>query len=183
MLGSSRSRGAALKKLTRKRKKLPRIGWREWIALPDLAIPRIKVKVDTGARSSALHAFDVERETVDGAAWVRFRVHPLQRDARTTLECRAPLLDERWVRSSSGKATLRPVIETRVRVGERTWPVELTLVRRDMMGFRMLLGRQALRRRFLVDSGRSYLVGGSGPGAVAPGRAADDDATDREETP
>jgi hypothetical protein len=139
-----------------RRKKKPTLGWREWAALPELGIDRIKVKVDTGARSSALHAFDVRSETVEGVAWVRFRVHPIQRDAKRTIEACARLVDQRRVRSSSGKATLRPVIETTIVMGKHSWPIEVTLVRRDLMGFRMLLGRQAVRQRFLVDPGRSF---------------------------
>lgn len=138
---------------------LPAVGWREWLALPELGIERIKVKVDTGARTSALHAFDVESFERDGCTWVRFLVHPIQKDFDTTVETEAPLVDRRHVRSSSGKATLRPVIRTTVRLGTELWPIELTLVRRDVMGFRMLLGRQALRRRFVVDPGRSFLHG------------------------
>jgi hypothetical protein len=138
---------------------LPRIGWREWIGLPELGIAGIKVKVDTGARSSALHAFQVRRYQREGREWVRFQVHPLQRDAMTTVDVEAPLLGERWVRSSTGKATLRPVIVTSVVLGPWSWNAEVTLVRRDLMGFRMLLGRQAVRNRFLVDPGRSYLWG------------------------
>jgi hypothetical protein len=137
----------------------PAIGWREWVAMPELSIPRIKVKVDTGARSSALHAFEVRKLRRNGETWVRFKVHPLQRDTERTVEASAPIVDERWVRSSSGRLTLRPVIETTVVLGERSWAIELTLVRRDLMGFRMLLGRQAVRRRFVVDPGRSFLAG------------------------
>ncbi len=136
----------------------PVVGWREWAALPELSVPRIKIKVDTGARTSALHAFDVERFEREGQPWVRFVIHPLQRDTETTVETEAPLLEERWVRSSNGKRSLRPTIRTTVRLGELSWPIEVTLVRRDVMGFRMLLGRQAVRaRRLLVDPGRSYV--------------------------
>ncbi len=135
------------------------IGWREWLALPDLSVPRIKVKVDTGARTSALHAFDVEHFERDGVPWVRFAVHPMQRNTVSVQLGEAPLVDERWVRSSSGKQTRRPVILTTMVLGEYRWQAELTLVRRDMMGFRMLLGRQAVRRRFWVDPGASYRMG------------------------
>lgn len=145
------------------------IGWREWVALPELGIPWIKAKADTGARSSALHAYDVERVEIDGARWVRFKVHPIQHDTRVVAEAEAPLVDERWVRSSSGKRTLRPVIRTRMRLGSRSWKIELTLVRRDVMGFRMLLGRQALRRRALVHPGKSFLAG-AGPGKMSRAR-------------
>lgn len=140
----------------------PAVGWREWAALPELGIGRIKVKVDTGARSSALHAFDIrllEDDGEDGGAWAEFDVHPLQRDLCTTVRCKARLLDERWVRSSTGRRTFRPVISTRVVLGGQSWPIELTLVRRDLLGFRMLIGRQALRRRLVVDPARSFLAG------------------------
>lgn len=138
---------------------LPAVGWREWLSLPELGITRIKVKVDTGARTSALHAFDLEPFERDGEPWMRFRVHPIQRDADTTVEAAARLVDERVVRSSTGRDTLRPVVRCRAVLGKHVWPIEITLVRRDMMGFRMLLGRQAVRNRFLVDSGRSFLQG------------------------
>lgn len=137
----------------------PAVGWREWAALPGLGIPAIKVKLDTGARSSALHAFDITRHQDDDGVWVEFVVHPLQRDHCATVRARARLLDERWVRSSSGRCTFRPVISTELVLGGSRWPIELTLVRRDLMGFRMLVGREALRRRVVVDPGRSYLGG------------------------
>lgn len=133
------------------------VGWREWLALPDLGITQIKAKVDTGARSSALHAFDIHRCDRDGVEQVRFRVHPRQRDTTLTITAAAPILAERWIRSSSGQRQYRPVITTWVTLGEQRWPIELTLTNRDAMGFRMLLGREAVRRRFLVDPGRSYL--------------------------
>ena len=135
------------------------IGWREWVGLPDLGIKSIKVKVDTGARSSSLHAYDVEIFARDGVQWVRFKVHPVQRRTDLEVGAEARVLDFRSVRSSSGKASLRPVIVTRVELRGVTWPVELTLANRDEMGFRMLLGRQAFRHRFLVDGGKSYYGG------------------------
>lgn len=148
-----------MKATTQAKAPRPAIGWREWVALPDLGVPRIKVKVDTGARTSALHAFDVERFERDGEPWVRFLIHPVQRQTRTTVAVECPLVDERLVRSSDGRRTRRPVIRTRICLGGECWPIEITLVRRDLMGFRMLLGRQALRGRFVVDPGRSYLAG------------------------
>jgi hypothetical protein len=141
---------------------LPVIGWREWVALPELGVPRIKVKVDTGARSSSLHAFDIQVYRRRGAPMVRFNIHPYQRDARATVHADAAMIDERMVRTSGGHETLRPVIVTGVELMGRTWPIEVTLVGRDEMGFRMLLGRQALRGQFMVDPGRSYL-GDGGP--------------------
>ena len=137
----------------------PQIGWREWLILPDLGITAIKAKVDTGARSSALHAFDVHAFEAGGKQMVRFKVHPLQRDIQTTVEAVAEVVDHRSVRSSLGEESLRPVIVTTVELLGQRFEVELTLVRRDTMGFRMLLGRQAVRRRFVVDPGCSYRNG------------------------
>ncbi|MEZ6048326.1 MAG: RimK/LysX family protein [Planctomycetaceae bacterium] len=134
----------------------PTIGWREWIALPDLGIDRIKVKVDTGARSSSLHAYDLTYFERKGQQYVRFKVHPLQRKTREIVTTEAKIIDIRSVRSSSGKASKRPVILTNITLLGETWPVELTLANRDEMGFRMLLGREAFRGRFLVDAGKSY---------------------------
>ena len=133
------------------------IGWREWVALPGLGVYVIKAKIDTGARSSALHAFDVERFERGGRAMVRFQAHPLQRNDAYTVTVEAALLEDRTVRNSGGQAELRPVIETLVQVGSAVWTIELTLTNRDEMDFRLLLGRQAVRRRYLVDPGRSYL--------------------------
>jgi hypothetical protein len=138
------------------KQQLPTIGWREWVGLPDLGIPRVKAKVDTGARSSSLHAFKLKPFERDGVAWIRFEVHPRQRESREAVVVEAPILEYRSVRSSSGIAQKRPVIVTRVELLGQSWPVELTLARRDQMGFRMLLGRQAIRGRFLVDAGRSF---------------------------
>lgn len=132
------------------------IGWREWIAIPELGIERIKAKVDTGARSSAIHAFDVHRFERNGVAYVRFHVHPLQRNTHTTIRAELPVLEYRPVRSSTGHVTKRPVVLVRVELMGERWPIELTLASRDEMGFRMLLGRQAVRNRFLVDAGGSY---------------------------
>jgi hypothetical protein len=134
------------------------VGWREWIALPELGIAAIKPKIDTGARSSSLHAFNIETFQRDGADWVRFEIHPFQRDTDTTVAAEAKVLELRHVRSSSGHSTLRPVILTTVELAGQRWSVELTLAARDEMGFRMLLGREAVRGRFVVDPGRSYLV-------------------------
>ena len=138
---------------------LPVIGWREWVGLPDLGIRRIKAKVDTGARSSSLHAFDLEDFERDDEMWVRFSIHPVQRKSDKTVEAEAQVLEYRSVRSSSGKASMRPVIVTNICLLGLSWPIELTLANRDSMGFRMLLGREAFRRRFLVDAGNSYYGG------------------------
>jgi hypothetical protein len=135
------------------------IGWREWVALPALGVPRIKAKIDTGARSSSLHVFGLQTEHRRGVWVARFGIHPAQRETRTTIWAEAPVLEFRKVRSSSGHAGMRPVIETDVTLLGQTWRIELTLANRDAMGFRMLLGREAIRRRFWVDPGRSYYGG------------------------
>ena len=135
------------------------IGWREWVALPDLGIQHIKAKIDTGARSSSLHAFEIEAFVRDGKSMVRFDVHPVQRRDDISVRCEAEVFDVRRVRSSSGEVSKRFVIQTAVEwMGER-WQVELTLADRSEMGFRMLIGREAVRSRMLVDPGRSYFGG------------------------
>ncbi len=138
---------------------LPIIGWREWVKLPELNIEKIKVKVDTGARTSALHASHIREFEKDGQSWVRFDVHPVQREAKTTVEAEARVLEYRPVKSSNGKTENRPVIVTEVVLLGTSWPVELTLTSRDAMGFRMLLGREAIRHKFFVDSGNSFYGG------------------------
>lgn len=136
---------------------LPMIGWREWLNLPDLGIEYIKAKIDTGARSSALHAFDVHPFQHQGEDWVKFKVHPYQRESHSTIVTQAKLMEHRHIRNSGGHTQLRPVIQTMIDLGGEHWLIELTLTNRDVMGFRMLLGRQAIRRRFWVDPARSYL--------------------------
>jgi hypothetical protein len=138
---------------------LPVIGWREWVGLPDLGIDRIKAKVDTGARSSSLHAYEIVEFELNGSTWVRFKVYPVQRRASEVVETKAKVLEFRRIRSSNGKVQKRPVIVTNIDLLDITWPVELTLANRDEMGFRLLLGREAFRRRFLVDAGRSFYGG------------------------
>jgi hypothetical protein len=138
---------------------LPVIGWREWVALPDLGIPAIKAKVDTGARSSTLHAVDIELFRRGETHMVRFKVYPFQRDRSGAVTAEAVLLGRRLVRSSSGQEEFRPIIRTSIDVMGRTWPIYLTLARRGAMGFRMLLGRRAVRRKFLLDPGHSFLAG------------------------
>ncbi len=142
--------------------KLPVIGWREFLALPELGIEQIKAKIDTGARSSALHAFDIETFERDGKQQVRFKVHPHQKDTQYVVSAEAEILDRREVRNSGGKAESRIFIETTVELGGHSWAVELTLTNRDNMGFRMLLGRQGVRSRFLVDADNSFIQSNQG---------------------
>jgi len=140
-------------------KDLLTLGWREWVSLPELGLEDIKAKVDTGARTSALHAFEVRQFDIDGRRRVEFKMHPRQKDNKTVVICRADVIDERVVRDSGGHMEKRWVIETSVTIGSDTWPIEMTLTARDDMLFRMLLGRTAIRNRAVVDPGRSYLVG------------------------
>lgn len=137
-------------------------GWREWVQLPGIGIPWIKAKLDTGARSSALHAYDVKEFTRDGAHWVRFRVRPWQESTDDETVVELPVHDRRRVRSSSGHVQERVVVLLRVVMIGREVEAEVTLTDRDPMGFRMLIGRQALRHGFVVASDRSYL-GGKAP--------------------
>jgi ribosomal protein S6--L-glutamate ligase len=133
------------------------LGWEEWIALPELGLPAIKAKVDTGARTSALHADFVEPFGPARARKVRFGVHPVPRRDDLRIECTARLVDRREIRSSNGEREQRYVIETPIRIGGREWPIEVTLANRNMMTYRMLLGRQAIARGVLVDPSSSFL--------------------------
>ena len=134
-------------------------GWREWVSLPGVDVPWVKAKLDTGARSSAIHAFDLEDGLREGERWVRFQVHPWQATDEDAALVECPVLDTREVRSSSGHAEQRFAVAMDLTLMGRTVTAEMTLARRDEMGFRCLVGREALRQGFAVDPGSSYLGG------------------------
>ena len=136
------------------------IGWREWISLPDLHIPKIKAKIDTGAKTSALHAFKLQYYTEDAIQKVYFCIHPFQKKSKPMIECRADLKEMRWVTDSGGHREERPVIETYVKIGDMNWSIEITLTSRDDMRFRMLLGRTAMKSQgLIINPSNSYLLG------------------------
>ncbi len=138
---------------------LPLLGWREWVALPELNLEHIKAKIDTGARSSALHAFALEPYRKGGQRWVMFAIHPKQKHSDVIIECHAPIKDRRFVSDSGGHKQRRYVIESSLLVGQSLFTAELTLTNRDNMQFRMLLGRTAMNGRFIIDPSASYVQG------------------------
>ena len=135
------------------------MGWREWCALPDIGIPAIKAKVDTGAKTSCLHTFSIEPYCEGGMDYVRFKVHPLQKNESLVILCSAAVKDERIVSDSGGHKELRYIIETIVRIGDKSRLIDMSLTNRDSMRFRMLLGRRAMGEETLIDPGASYLNG------------------------
>ena len=134
-------------------------GWREWASLPSLGIASIKAKLDTGARTSVLHAWNIETYADRGHDRVRFRVFPAQWSKKRVVCCEAPIADRRWVTNSGGSREWRFVISTDLTLGTDSWPIELTLTNRDEMGFRMLIGREAMQGRLIVDPNASYTSG------------------------
>jgi hypothetical protein len=133
------------------------IGWREWVSLPELDIDKIKAKVDTGARTSALHAFALHPFKEGNKDKIRFDMHPLQHNLSLVITCIANITDKRWVCDSGGHREERYVITTPIIVAEQEWLIEITLTERDTMLFRMLLGRSAIRKRFIVNPARSFI--------------------------
>jgi ribosomal protein S6--L-glutamate ligase len=135
------------------------VGSEEWCSFPELGIPTIKARVDSGAKTSALHAVNISPFQKEGENWVKFDINPIQNNTKTVIHCQAPLVDKRIVKSSSGFREKRYVIKTELQVGESLWQIEVTLTNRDSMGFRMLLGREAMSGRLLVDPEQKYLLG------------------------
>ena len=135
------------------------VGWREWVSLPEIGLPLIKAKVDTGARTSALHAFELHEYMDNGIEYVRFLIHPIQGRNDIVRECTAKVHDSRRVSDSGGHAEHRYVISTMIQLAGEQWPIELTLTNRDTMKFRMLLGRTAMENRIIVNPVKSFILG------------------------
>ena len=141
-----------------RRRGLTTIGWRERVSLPDFDVYRIRAKIDTGAQTSSLHATHMRFTQRDDGEWITFELYPRRRSRKDTVSVSSKVVDRRWIRSSNGERELRPVIFTKLGLGDLEWEAEFTLTDRDRMSYRMILGRSALRGRFKVDSGSSYLI-------------------------
>ena len=135
------------------------VGSEEWCSLPTIGIPTIKARVDSGAKTSALHAINIKTYTKDNQEWVKFDINPIQNNAKALIHCDAKLIDQRIVKSSSGFREKRYVIQTQVSLGGKTWEIEVTLTNRDSMGYRMLLGREAMSGRVMVDPEQKFVLG------------------------
>ena len=136
------------------------VGWKEYVALPELGIDKLKCKVDTGAKNSALHAFEIEEFCRNGEKWIRFKLHMSKKDQTKIKTCEAKVFDKRTVSDSGGNLTERYFIITPIKVGSKTVRAQLSLTSRDTMAFKMLLGRTALRKaEFIVDSAKEFLQG------------------------
>ncbi|MEO0617984.1 MAG: RimK/LysX family protein [Pseudomonadota bacterium] len=146
-------------KQPRGQRTLPLIGWREWVRFPQFDNVWIKAKIDTGAKTSAVHAYNIVEQEADGVPHVTFDLHPVQRKATPRVSCQAAVLDRRDIKNSGGLSECRYVIRVPVTIGDHALEIDMTLTRRDEMGFRMLLGRDAVKRRFLVNPARSFLHG------------------------
>lgn len=145
------------KKKTKRKLTQQLIGWREWVGLPELGVNAIKAKIDTGARTSTIHAWNIVTYEGEGQ-WVSFDLHPQQRNNKIIVPCRARIHDLRQIRSSNGQVETRIIIRTLLQLGEKSWPIDMSLTNRDAMGFRLLLGRAALRKHVRIDPGRSFLI-------------------------
>lgn len=135
------------------------VGWREWASLPELGIKRLKAKIDSGARTSCLHTFSLEPFKKNGKKWIRFGIHPFQRNTDKEVICEAEIVDERIVTDSGGHSEMRYVIKTLLVLDNKSWPVEITLTNRDSMRFRMLIGRTAMKNRIHIHPDSSYICG------------------------
>ncbi|MBS7320139.1 MAG: 30S ribosomal protein S6--L-glutamate ligase [Myroides sp.] len=135
------------------------VGSEEWCSLPELKVPAIKIRVDSGAKTSALHADQIVPFEKDGEKWIKFIVHPIQRNTKGAIQCEAKVIDKRIVKSSTGTRESRYVINTDISLGDQTWTIELTLTNRDSMGYRMLLGREAMAGRLIVDPDEHFKFG------------------------
>lgn len=134
------------------------VGWREYVDLPQLGIHKIKAKIDSGARTSCLHAFKTEYFDKESQKWIRFWIHPIQKNQTEVIQCESPLIDRRMVRDSGGHEEYRDVIQTELQFGDLVWPIEMTITNRENMRFRMLLGRTAMHKKLMIDPSRSFLT-------------------------
>lgn len=145
--------------MTRTVRKPLRIGWCEWVSLPSFGVDAIRAKIDTGAKTSAIHVWRLKERAIDGVPYALFFLHPLAGRDRPEIACRAPIIGRRVIKSSNGIGSARIIIRTRLRMGKRTWPIDLSLANRDQMGFRMLIGRDALGERALIHPAREHMLG------------------------